>query len=225
MSSFGGSNWSRTIGPNKNPTITITDHDRHIDSDPGTPMVEIGGRRSKGKELASYYLDRTRLKKLPDWHSGNAITAAAPAGTTRSDPKRQLFENYTSRYVPEEPDEPETPITSYREAHRMQSRPPAEVHVLILTWAKHDRRGDDGQLLSPSLDMETNTVRACFKRRGYRVQCRLVPEDYPTPAVETILDRFLSASAPDRLLVIYYHGYGNMENGRMVFSRYFPLSR
>lgn len=97
------------------------------------------------------------------------------------------------------------------------------MHVLILTWAKHDRRGEDGQLLSPGLDNDTETVRACFKRRGYRVQCRLIPADYPTAAVETMLDRFLEKSEDggESLLVIYYHGWGSLDvDGRMVFSRY-----
>lgn len=90
----------------------------------------------------------------------------------------------------------------------------------MLTWAKHDRRGDDGQLLSPGLDSGTGTLRDCLKRRGYRVQCRLIPGDYPTAAVETLLARFLDKSAPDSLLVIYYHGFGNLDGqGRMVFSR------
>lgn len=101
-----------------------------------------------------------------------------------------------------------------------QKPPPAQVHVLILTWAKHDRRGADGQLLSPSLDSDTEALRACLKRRGYRVQCRAIPADYPTAAVETLLDRFLERSAADSLLVVYYCGYGCLDReGRMAFSR------
>jgi len=223
--------------PHAPPAITISDHDREIEHEPEeeiTPMVEIGGRRSKGKELASYYLDKTRLKKLRDWHNGNAPPA--------SQSKHLLYSNYNTRYIPEtspsptptptpttsskdinKSEQPDTPITSFRTIHSAQSSPPSSVNVLILTWARHDRRGDDGQLLSPSLDIDTDTVRSCFKRRGYRVQCRLIPEDYPTSAVETILSRFLSQSTPDTLHVIYYHGYGNVESstaadGRMVFS-------
>lgn len=107
-----------------------------------------------------------------------------------------------------------------------QKGPASQVHVLILTWAKHDRRGEDGQLLSPGLGSDTETVRACFKRRGYRVQCRLISADYPTAAVETMLHRFLGKfdEDGDSLLVIYYHGWGNMDtDGRMVFSRYESL--
>lgn len=208
------------------PAITISDHDHEneVEAEEIPPMVEIGGRRSKGKELASYYLDKTRLKKLREWHNSNAPPA--------SQSKHLLYSNYNTRYIPETTPtptptttskdknkiEPDTPITSFRTIHSAQSTPPSSVDVLILTWARHDRRGDDGQLLSPSLDIDTDTVRACFKRRGYRVQCRLIPEDYPTSAVETILSRFLSQSTPDRLHLIYYHGYGNVENDRMVFS-------
>ncbi len=105
-----------------------------------------------------------------------------------------------------------------------QNPPPSHIHVLILTWAKHDRRGADGQLLSPSLDGDTEALRACLKRRGYRVQCRAIPADYPTAAVETLLDRFLERSTSEGLLVVYYCGYGCLDGeGRMVFSRWAPL--
>ncbi len=149
--------------------------------------------------------------------------------------KYQLYENYANRYIPddiseapeqEEEEGPETAIPAFRTMHHHHSPqnnpPPTEVHVLMLTWAKHDRRGDDGQLLSPGLDIETETVRSCFKRRGYSVQCRVIPEDYPTSAVETMLDRFLAKSGEGVLLVVYYHGYGNMDvdGERMMFSRY-----
>jgi len=36
--------------------------------------------------------------------------------------------------------------------------------------------------------------------------------------VETILDKFLAKSTESNLLLVYYHGYGNMEGDRMVFS-------
>lgn len=103
-----------------------------------------------------------------------------------------------------------------------QRAPPSQVHVLILTWAQHDRRGPDRQLLTPGLlDNETEALRACLKRRGYRVQCRLIPTDYPTAAVETLLDKFLDKSEEDTLLVVYYHGYGNLDReGRMLFLRW-----
>ncbi|KAK3940160.1 hypothetical protein QBC46DRAFT_449796 [Diplogelasinospora grovesii] len=114
----------------------------------------------------------------------------------------------------------ESTYTPSHNFERRQKSPPDEVYVLILTWAKHDtqKRGEDGQLLSPGLDSETNTVRSCFKQRGYRVQCRLIPEDYPTATIETILDKFLRHSNPSSLLIMYYHGFGSMEDGRMAFS-------
>lgn len=127
------------------------------------------------------------------------------------------------------PPDPPTVAVRYAPSRvsRMMETPPQEVHVLILTWA---RKGDNSTtgtstgmapLLSPTLDMETDAVRSSFKRRGYRVQCRRIPEDYPTAAVETILDKFLDKSVEGTsLLVIYYHGYGNTDSsGRMAFSR------
>ena len=211
--------------PNLMPTpiITISSHDDDRDAfDPDTPMVEIGGRHSKGKELASYYLDRSRLKKHRDSHHHSTLSPSP--SPSFPDPKHLLYKNYSNRYVPDSPlSAVETPITSFRSALHIQNPPPSEVHALILTWAKHDRRGDDGQLLSPGLDIETDTVRACFKRRGYRVQCRVIPEDYPTSAVETILDKFLAKSKPGNLLVVYYRGEGGVEGDRMVFSRFVPF--
>jgi hypothetical protein len=101
-----------------------------------------------------------------------------------------------------------------------QKPPPTQLHVLTLTCAKHPRRGAPGQLLTQILDSDTETLRASLKRRGYSVQCRVIPTDYPTAAVETMLDRFLGRSEPDSLLVVYYHGFGCLEReGRMVFAR------
>lgn len=74
---------------------------------------------------------------------------------------------------------------------------------------------------SPNNNNDTDALRATLKRRGYRVQCRTIPTDYPTAAVETILDRFLERSAADTLLVVYYRGWGCLAgDGRMVFMRY-----
>jgi hypothetical protein len=74
--------------------------------------------------------------------------------------------------------------------------------------------------LSP-YNNDTDALRAALKRRGYRVQCRTIPTDYPTAVVETMLDRFLERSAMDTLLVVYYRGWGCLAgDGRMVFTRY-----
>ncbi|KAK3353711.1 hypothetical protein B0T25DRAFT_220173 [Lasiosphaeria hispida] len=206
LSSPQGSSWSRTISPSKKPTIQVSDYDEHADGEPGTPMIEIG----KGKGIADYYYEQHRRKSSPDWSSPFAIPRMPSPPQPYHLPARHT------------PSTPATATTMYRVQQRAQNPPPEEVHVLILTWAKDDRRGDDGQLLSPGLDLETDAVRSSLKKRGYRVQCRLIPEDYPTSAVETILDRFLDKSTPTSLLVVYYQGYGNIENDRMVFSRYVP---
>lgn len=224
-----GSVFSSTTTPIKTlptPIITITEHSpTQAETDgfaPDTPMVEIGGRYSKGKELASYYLDRSRQRRVRDASPNKSNRAAVtPKPSLTLGPKEVLYRNYASRYIPEQTTEPETPVTSFRDVLRVQNPPPIEVHVLTLTWAKHDRRGEDGQLLSPGLDIETDSVRSCFKRRGYRVQCRLIPEDYPTSAVETIMDKFLAKSVEGNLCVVYYKGEGCVEEGaegRMVFS-------
>ncbi|KAK5658199.1 hypothetical protein OQA88_2173 [Cercophora sp. LCS_1] len=200
------------IHAQKPPAITISSPSSNTSSPsdipPPTPMIEIGGRRSKGKELASYYL---KQKRSPQTSAFKTSYLTPIPATPQTIPQQSQSH------------EPETPITSFRTLHRYQNPPPVEVHVLILTWAKHDRRGDDGQLLSPVLDIETDSVRNCFKKRGYKVQCRVIGEDYPTAAVETILGKFLQKAGEGRLLMVYYRGFGNLEGEtegqrRMVFS-------
>ncbi|KAK3391146.1 hypothetical protein B0H63DRAFT_132667 [Podospora didyma] len=210
LSSPQNSSWSRTIAPARTTKNRLASHNSTAErKDPPQPlMVEISPRLTgKGKGLEIYYTDADdNIKTLPA-------------------PNMNWYQDHT-RIIPRPlsymiPAAPATATYHHNNIHYQtgpQSAPPEGVHVLVLTWAKHDRRGDDGQLLSPSLDTDTERVRNCFKRRGYRVQCRLIPADYPTAAVETMLDRFLGKSTPTSLLVIYYHGFGNMENGRMVFS-------
>lgn len=193
-------------------------------------MIEIGGRRSKGRELASYYLDRTRQHKKPPTRLDLFAPPSPIPSSSGGSPTTALLTTSSTippraHHAPHPLATPATPITSFRSLAPPNSPPPTEVHVLILTWAKHDRRGDDGQLLSPGLDLETDAVRACFKRRGYRVQCRVVPEDYSTSAVETMVHHFLKVGEGEGkegvLLVVYYSGYGNLDaGGRMVFSRF-----
>ncbi|KAH6632826.1 hypothetical protein F5144DRAFT_488669 [Chaetomium tenue] len=121
-----------------------------------------------------------------------------------------------------------TPTASYHEP-----RTPAiatQVHALILTWATPttttatSHHGANMHMYTHAHDSNsTDTLRATLKRRGYRVQCRTIPTDYPTAAVETMLDRFLERSAADTLLVVYYRGWGCLGgDGRMVFVRYVP---
>ncbi|KAK3687192.1 hypothetical protein B0T22DRAFT_121976 [Podospora appendiculata] len=194
VSSPQESSWSRTVAPPlKQKQKRHSHHTDYIDEGRlERNLIESSTSHDKGKGLAD------------DTTNGNT----------------QFYHNYWHTTLPphisyQPPNDPET-ATLLRGPHRPQNPPPQEVHVLILTWAQqHSHRGDG------SLDTETDTLRACFKRRGYRVQCRLVPEDYPTAAVATMLDRFLARSKPDSLLVVYYHGYGcsRDSDGSMVFSR------
>jgi hypothetical protein len=185
------SSWPRTIGSSKNPGLP---HIR-VEDHPEPPFPD-----PKGKGIEKPY---------------NATVPFLLHKQLLHDP-----------YHPHRPtaDNPSTAATATTIAPSptipSQKPPPTQVHVLILTWAKHSRRGADGQLLTPSLDSDTETLRASLKRRGYSVQCRVIPTDYPTAAVETMLDRFLGRSEPDSLLVVYYHGFGCLEReGRMVFAR------
>ncbi|KAK3996197.1 hypothetical protein QBC44DRAFT_318389 [Cladorrhinum sp. PSN332] len=113
-----------------------------------------------------------------------------------------------------------------------QPPPPTSVSVLLLSWAPPTARlGPDGQLLSPSLSTDTDSLRSTLKRRGYKVQCRVIPSDYPTSAVEGFIDRFLyhqhttptasssSQTSNSELMMIYYRGFGWTDSeGRLVFS-------
>jgi hypothetical protein len=102
------------------------------------------------------------------------------------------------------------------------------VHVLILTWATtpsstciHGSFTPESSLNADRIADDTETLRSTLKRRGYRVQCRSIPLDYPTAAVETLLDRFLQRSSVDGLLMVYYRGYGGLDGERrMLFARY-----
>lgn len=75
------------------------------------------------------------------------------------------------------------------------------------------------------------------------MQCRLIPNDYSTSAVETVVDKFLAQSQNQtvqhekrnrsrsevtsrggELLIVYYHGFGaTEEDGRLRFSRYYSF--
>ncbi|KAL1842118.1 hypothetical protein VTJ49DRAFT_5997 [Mycothermus thermophilus] len=104
-----------------------------------------------------------------------------------------------------------------------QKPPPSEVQVLMLSWAPAQGLPGlptpDGSITLDA-DPDREALRMRLKARGYRVQCRAIPaDDYPTAAVETILDRFLARSTPDTLLVVYYRGFGCLDReGRMLFS-------
>ncbi|KAL2266855.1 hypothetical protein VTJ83DRAFT_4132 [Remersonia thermophila] len=87
-----------------------------------------------------------------------------------------------------------------------QKPPPSDVQVLMLSWASvQGSRGLPTADSSITLDADPDR--------------EALPDDYPTAAVETILDRFLERSTPDTLLVVYYRGFGCLDReGRMVFS-------
>lgn len=210
---------------------------KRLPSHEGIPEIRVHDtenspiRDKKGKGLA------TQQQQHPDNNTSSTTTWYTERHLPDFQPTDDWpYENYYRNYNIDArniPPDPPTATVRYapNRASQMIETLPEQVHVLILTWAKKDdsshnkRSGDDGwqqPLLSPTfVDVETDAVRASFKRRGYRVQCRRIPEDYPTAAVETILDKFLDNSVEKKsLLVIYYHGYGNMTpDGRMVFSR------
>ncbi|KAK3358551.1 hypothetical protein B0T24DRAFT_643801 [Lasiosphaeria ovina] len=233
LSSPQNSSWSRTIAPPKKQRPASSSfrgvddgptHSTKTDFNSGSAR-DCRTEKGKGKGLGAGFSDVTKSNNtytldpepFSDWYRDHATSLS------RTTQQKLILTSQNKGYYTM-PAAPETATAIYSDrrrggAEQKAAPPPDEVHVLVLTWAKHDRRGDDGQLLSPGLDTDTDTVRACFKRRGYRVQCRLIPDDYPTAAVETMLDRFLSSSSPSTLLVIYYHGFGSMERDRMVFSR------
>ncbi|KAK3319390.1 hypothetical protein B0H66DRAFT_533887 [Apodospora peruviana] len=227
LSSPQNSSWSRTILP---PHKTKQQHKRLALHDELFEVPRHDASKGKGKGLAIFDNEPspTRLSSqptssVPTWYTEDHLRV--PITDDSYESYYGDFNPYAYANARDIPPDPPTVTARPRSSQEWTwgggniNVPPEEVHVLILTWAKQDARRDDGQLLSPSLDMETATVRACFKRRGYRVQCRHVPEDYPTAAVETMLNKFLDKSTDKSLLVVYYHGYGSMdEDGRMVFS-------
>ncbi|KAK4232417.1 hypothetical protein QBC38DRAFT_96785 [Podospora fimiseda] len=117
---------------------------------------------------------------------------------------------------------PQTPQTTIHSplTSTPQQPPPTSVSVLLLSWAPPTARiGSDGQLLSPSLPTDTDSLRSTLKKRGYRVQCRVIPADYPTSAVEGFIDRFLYSQGSSDLMMIYYRGFGWTDGeDRLVFS-------
>lgn len=203
---------------------------------PRSPQGEGKGvdPRQQHYLVSSETFTTERQPSLPGWYAERHLPTI---NHPDADAEDMSYESYYRNYNPSNernmPPDPPTVTVRYAPSRvsRMMESPAQEVHVLILTWAKRDdsttgrRAADDGTglapLLSPTLDPETDAVRSSFKRRGYRVQCRRIPEDYPTAAVETILDKFLDKSVEGKsLLVIYYHGFGDTDSsGRMVFSR------
>jgi hypothetical protein len=214
LSSPLNSSWPRTIGSSKHPALPHLRIDDYSES----PLLDL-----KGKGVDTTHLQR---KPPPAWHEDSVVPFLL---------QKQLLHDRHPLHIDPLATAATTATTITTVIHTPttpnQTRPPTQVHVLILTWAptqthRRDSRhhGPDGHLPlpTPSLDTDTEMLRAALKRRGYRVQCRVIPADYPTAAVETMLDRFLERSvAGESLLVVYYRGWGCLEGeGRMAFFRY-----
>lgn len=173
---------------------------------------------------------RAERRRSHDWYRDHATLLSH---------SQQLYETYsafpaspsleTARPEPEtEPPEPRTRFSSiFSPSPRGRYAQLAEeVNVLILSWstpiATTAHFKQQGPVRSQQgINTSTDTVRNCFKRLGYRVQCRPIPEDYPTAAVETILAKSLADSELNKekkkLLIVYYAGGAGMAGGRMMF--------
>ncbi|KAH7629309.1 hypothetical protein B0T09DRAFT_154477 [Sordaria sp. MPI-SDFR-AT-0083] len=103
-----------------------------------------------------------------------------------------------------------------------------EVHVLILTWAFHDLKVTDSDshpyLFGPgsefvSLEEETRRLRDTFESYGYFVDDWDIPMRDPLKTMLTKLKQFGKYARDDRLLIVYYHGHGSLdERSELVFS-------
>ncbi|KAK3485779.1 uncharacterized protein B0T23DRAFT_238357 [Neurospora hispaniola] len=220
-SSPQNSSWSRTVAPPKGQRARLSLQLQP----PKSPVSLYTSAPAEGLD--------TNARARTDWYRDHATLLSH---------SQQLYETYsayptspgfsTARHEPEtEPPEPKTRFGStFSPSQRSRYAQLAEVvNVLILSWATTTTiitAKQQGPIkLSSSrqgINTSTDSVRNCFKRLGYRVQCRLIPEDYPTAAVETILAKFLADSdmgqERKKLLVIYYAGGAGMVGGRMVFA-------
>ncbi|EAQ87132.1 hypothetical protein CHGG_03751 [Chaetomium globosum CBS 148.51] len=205
----------RTIGSPKGlglPDFRVEDYSE-------TALPDLKG---KGVSIAQTWSQR---KPPPPWHEDATVPFLLHKQLL--DGQQPLLQPSVATTATTATTTTHTPTASHHEP-----RPPAiatQVHALILTWATptpipatpshhhtHTHIHQDDRKNNNS----TDTLRATLKRRGYRVQCRTIPTDYPTAAVETMLDRFLERSAADTLLVVYYRGWGCLgRDGRMVFVR------
>lgn len=102
------------------------------------------------------------------------------------------------------------------------------MHVLILTWQFHDLKVTDGDshpyMFGPgsefvSLEEETRRLRDTFESYGYFVDDWDIPMRDPLKAILTKLKQFGKYARDDRLLIVYYHGHGSLdERSELVFS-------
>ncbi|CAP67430.1 uncharacterized protein PODANS_1_24330, partial [Podospora anserina S mat+] len=223
---------------------------------PRTPWFPDGDAYTETVPLRS-----SKIQALPvlPWPTDPPTPSPSlwPPQQNQKDHQEQLLcPHYTARQLPLSPSTlssrtavpGSTTVTPATTLHSplpfIQSVPPSSVSALCLSWAPPlARPGPDGQLFSPSLPTNTEAVRTCFKKRGWKVQCRLIPNDYSTSAVETVVDKFLAQSQNQtvqhekrnrsrsevtsrggELLIVYYHGFGaTEEDGRLRFSRYYSF--
>ncbi|KAK0665245.1 hypothetical protein QBC41DRAFT_15737 [Cercophora samala] len=218
---------------------------------PRTPWFPDGDAYTETAPLRSNKIQALPVLPWPTDPPTPSPSIWPPQRDQKGHQAQLLYPQYTARHLPLSPSTlssrtavpGSSTITPATTLHSplpfIQSLPPSSVSVLCLSWAPPQAHpGPDGQLFSPSLPSNIEAVRSCFKRRGWKVQCRLIPSDYSTSAVETVIDRFLSQSQNqtvqnekrDRvrsdvearggeLLIVYYHGFGaTEEDGRLKFS-------
>ncbi|KAK3398863.1 hypothetical protein B0T20DRAFT_219394 [Sordaria brevicollis] len=229
LSSPQNSSWSRTIAPSK----LKRNRWSLPQPQPKSPINLYTSAATKGRETDA--TARAQKRHSQDWYRDHAtllshsqqlyetysaVPASPSLNTARPEPEtepRELKPRFSSIFYP-------TPRGRYAEATE-------EVSVLILNWAtstatsaKTSPQGPNRHCSSRPgiISTSTESIRNCFKRLGYRVQCRPIPEDYPTAAVETILAKFLEDSSDGdqtkkKLLIVYYTGRVSMVEGRMMF--------
>lgn len=230
ISSPHNSSWSKTVAPSKGQRNRLS---LPLPPQPKSPVSLYAP--AAVRELDTDARARAEKRHSQDWYRDHATLLSH---------SQQLYETYsaypaspglnTARPEPQiEPPEPQTRFSSiFSPTPRGRYAELAEeVSVLILSWATTTATSAKTTPQGPvkhassrqgiSTFTSTESARHCFKRLGYRVQCRPIPEDYPTAAVETILAKFLEDSDVDqvkkRLLIVYYTGGVSMVEGRMMF--------
>lgn len=229
ISSPQNSSWSRTVGPPK------AQQDRfslQLQPQLKSPVNLYTSAAAKG--LDTNARARAERRYSQDWYRDHATLLShsqQPYETYSAYPASPSLN--TARPDPEtEPPEPRTRFSSvFSPSQRGRYAQLAEeVNVLILSWATTTATNANVKQQGPmkhrssrqGFSTSTESVRNCFKRLGYRVQCRSIPEDYPTAAVETILAKFLADSDMDqekkKLLIVFYAGEAGMVGGRMMLA-------
>lgn len=226
VSSPQTSSWSRTVGPSKlqrdRMSPQLQPHPKspvHLYTSPAVKGLDTDARqRAERRYSHDWYRDHATLLSHSQqlYETYSAYSASSSLNTARPDPEI-------------EPPEPRTRFSSiFSPSPRGRYAQLAEeVNVFILSWATTTPTNTKFKQQGPvrsrqGTSTSTDPVRNCFKRMGYRVQCRLIPEDYPTAAVGTILAKSLADSEINKekkkLLIVYYAGGAGMVGGRMVFT-------